>query len=245
MKRKRKLIKASALMIALSLTVCTTAQVHSKKHGESESLALIWSPNPGSWDLDAPGPMVGSDFNTTLHWDNPEGLNVMMKQGGGASGSVKLAGQEVGKALYDHYLSEEFFDLQNSILTQDTMYGCGLADWRYLRDHGYIMTPETSYYWGIKATENLSISPGQKRKVKTENTPIQYGKILQSQRTCTLGNREDRYAYFVKPVWKSSNKSVATVDETGRVKAIKKGKVSNLTKMDKKLLATGRIRVST
>lgn len=224
MKRKRKIIQASALVLAFSLTVGTTVQVQSKKHGESESLAYIWSVNQGSWDLDAPGPMVGSEFNTTLHWDSPNNLKNYIDGEGGAVKAVELNGVEVGKALYDFGLSESIYTLQHCILTQDTMYGFGLADYKYLRDHGLIMTPKTSYYWGIKVTENMTLSPGQKKQIKSENTPVHYGKLLQSQRTYAQGGRVKRYAYFVKPSWKSSNESVATVDEAGKVRAVKKGK---------------------
>ena len=225
---KKRIAQIVAVALSFSMIAGFVAQQNTNGAGEGDSYAY-WVESPGSWNLDAGGPMVNSEFNTTLHQDVIQRWTA--RDGGIFKHNVNdIYGPEVGKAIEDTTLSDAFYVLQNYNLTPDSMFGGGLSDYKYMRDHGYIMTPETSYYWGIRATEKLDMKKSEKRKVRTENTPVHYGKMLQTnQRTATYadgtpGSRVNEYAYFVKPVWTSSNEDVATVDKNGNVKAVGKGK---------------------
>ena len=233
----RKRIVKSILSLGLVAVLAVGATIgHGYQRNEEDALAgwgYVWFANSErSWDLDKVTPYTSSPYNSNYQTiDGSESGFEEFKTI--LNNRIHAAGEDVGKAHNDYYLAMSFAHLQNNswrTYEYEEKNVPSITDYKALRDHGCIMTPETSFYWGITATPKMSLKTGDTQKIIVNNAPTKYGKLIRTtEHTASPdgvnpGPLCNEAAYFVSPKWSSSNDDVATVNSKGLVKAVGKGK---------------------
>ena len=128
------------------------------------------------WDLDETGPNSNLPDNTVLHMDRILEGDIMF-HGNSKEEFLKcwtndgVAQEEFRKVRWDWALSH---DIYNSLYANldgycggIKHYTTGITDYKWMRDNGWIMNPETSYYYGISHPSDLTLKSGQKRRCKS------------------------------------------------------------------------------
>ena len=235
----------ATLLIGVLMTGIAVNHRESGEEKDTYSYSVWFAGMPLSFDLDKVTPYTNSPYNSSYQKQlnknsNPTEQDFLDWHNYDLQ-RIKEQGLDFGKANSDWALAGDWYMLQNNkwrTYEYEEKNIHSLMDYKAMRDRGYIMTPETSFYWGIKTPSNININEGDKKKITVKNAPSVYDKLIRSEEHTISpdgihpGPLVKEGVYFVSPKWTSSNEDVAEVNNKGVVTAIGAGKTKVRVKYD-------------